>query len=131
MVKPKVLLDSSVLIAFFNPKDSQHKKGVKAFKNLEEQEALLYLHPLVVVETLTVLKQRINIILLKEIESIIFNREIFERVEFDLNIRQNSQLIETFNKVKNISVVDAVLLMVSRELRLELLTFDFQLAKEV
>src|SRR3990167_8716282 len=120
MVKPKVLLDSSVLIAFFNPKDSQHKKGVKAFKNLEEQEALLYLHPLVVVETLTVLKQRINIILLKEIESIIFNREIFERVEFDLNIRQNSQLIETFNKVKNISVVDAVLLMVSRELRLEL-----------
>lgn len=118
------LLDSSVIVAFFRIGDSCHKKAVEIF--FEKDDFLLTDH--VISEVLTVLK-------LKE------DFEVVQKCVDFLTSVQGIRIHETqpelfwsamdfFQKTKNrLSFTDTLLLLLSRENRIPLVTFDKELAK--
>jgi len=130
MKKNKILLDSSFLIAFLNPKDVLTKKAVEIMKNKSQEDIELLIHPLVIIETLTVLKMRTKMDDVRKYENIIFSEvfNIIDDLEFDY--KRKSQWLIFFNKANEMSVVDCILLDYSIKNRLELLTFDKRLERE-
>ncbi len=131
--KNNLLIDSSVLIALFYPEDSQHKKAEAIYHKLLKYKRYFTLHPLVFLETLTVLKKRVDRTSLLLSEKILCNSEIFIHVEDNLNSYQlivaKSVTIEIFNNQNDLSFIDSRLIEYCLKNELDLLTFDKNLEK--
>ncbi|KKR33292.1 MAG: hypothetical protein UT63_C0019G0014 [Candidatus Gottesmanbacteria bacterium GW2011_GWC2_39_8] len=124
------ILDSSVIVALFNIGDSQHGKAKLMYGKFRKTRSHFILHPLVIIESLTVLKTRVSGEVLADIEKILFDKEIFTIPSPDFSLSEESQLLRIFNEIKDLSLVDAILLEFTLEEGGELLTFDKRLDSE-
>ena len=131
MDRNRLLLDSSVLIAFLNQRDSQHKKAEALYERIKGKNKQLILHPLVAIETLTVLKMRLDREALLFIENqILFNQEIFSYEDHAvLSIESNSESFILFNEKNDLSFIDCELITYCLDKNIELVTFDQALQK--
>jgi len=129
MRKNKILLDSSFLIAFFNPKDTLTEKAVKIMQNRGQEDIELVIHPLVIIETLTVLKMKTNLDDMRKYGNVLFGGIFTVINSFDLDYKKGRWL-SIFNRNNGLSVVDCILLDYSLKNKIELLTFDEKLKKE-
>ena len=55
-----IILDSDVWIAFLNTQDSQHKKALKVFSQIEKSTDILVVPEYVVLEVVTVLRRLVS-----------------------------------------------------------------------
>lgn len=124
MTFKKVVLDSSILVAFFNPNDSQTNRAVSLIKKFKKRDKKIVLHPLIAIETLSVLKLKIQKEALLVCEKILFNPEIFELKEANLDLATNTFSFSLFNEVKALSLVDAIIIDYCLTNNFELFTFD-------
>lgn len=130
MVGKRILLDSSVLVAYFNLNDNQTNKAVSLIKKFKKKNQKFILHPLIVIETLSVLKLKVKKEALIFCQKILFNPEIFETKEEDLILDVNGFSFSLFNKIKTLSLVDAIIIDYCLNNNFELLTFDKVMEQE-
>lgn len=126
----KVVFDSSVLVAYFNPNDTQTEKAVSLIKKLKKENKKFVLHPLIVIETLSVLKLKVEKEALLICQEILFNPEIFEIENININLVPNDFSFLLFNKIRTLSLIDAVIIDYCLGNNFELLTFDKTMGKE-
>jgi len=126
-----VIVDTSVIIAFFNKRDKNHKRAISLLKDaMMKHYGLLFISDYVIDETVTYLLKRTKRpeialragkFLLGELEGfpkvfeIIFtNKEIFNKVWI------------TFKKLlqRGLSFTDCVLISLANEYNLSIMTFD-------
>ena len=129
MVSRKILLDSSVVIAFYNIKDIQYKKALKEVQSLAGKNVVLHLHPLIILETLTVLKQKIGKEGVLECEKDFLDANLYVWDKVSLTLHETDSWRKIFYEKNTLSVIDAMLLRYAIENDLELVTFDKELEK--
>lgn len=129
MVSKRVFLDSSVLIALYNPLDSQHKKAKHLMKQLEQEKKKFILHPLVIIEVLTVTKKRATQEALMFCENELWDEEKFFVDEVGVSFEKDNIAIQLFNQKNKLSFLDSLFCSYAVENDLELLTFDRELEK--
>ena len=122
--RERVLVDSSVWVAFWLASDPQHEKGLKLVEKFSK-EGQIYTHSVIAAEVITVLRNRkaehIDVIY-KEILEEVYG--IFDTTPFDLAAIQ-----PYFLKFPKLSVVDAFLLYLTWERNYLLVTLDKNLYK--
>jgi len=120
----KILIDSCVWIALYDPNDRQHNKAIRVFKNIEKHQREIVVHALVVIETLSIIKYKkivgndLEQIRINLVDNRINNYVSQIIVEPDKN---NWRLLEADNKM---GLVDILLLDYCIKNNLELVTFD-------
>lgn len=122
-----ILLDSNVLVAFFNKRDSQHDKSVKLMAEIENEAAAAIPSP-VIFETSAVLR-RLGA----------SQRDVagfLARLNTDFRIIETNQqaypgLFETFRVKTSLSLVDCLLLELAQPPNVTVATFDDGLAKAI
>ena len=120
----KLLIDSCVWIALYDPNDRQHGKAVNVFKNIERNKQEIVVHALVVVETLSIVKyKKILGRDLEEIRISLIDKRINNYVsQITVEPGKNDwKLLEANNKI---GLVDILLIDYCRKNNLELVTFD-------
>ena len=126
----KILIDSSFLIAFLNPNDALTGKAAAIMKDNYQKEVALILHPLVIIETLTVLKMKISTSDMKKIENLLFS-EAFDTIkDFEFDWQKGSAWLNFFDGNNKLSAVDCILLSYAIKHKIRLLSFDKKLNQE-
>ena len=123
MVSKKYILDSSVLIAYFNKKDSQYHKAELLFDKIKPQSPTLIIPILVLVETLTVLKQKLTHPEFTYYIKVLLDQNMFY-VDNSYYFDQSAAFFNIFSKKNKISFIDSFLIDYSKSQKLPLLTFD-------
>ena len=129
MAKEKILIDSSVLVSLYNPQDGQHQKAKRLIKSLAKKEVEFFIHPLVILEILTVLKQRGPAKVFKEVKEYLFNPTLYTLLKEKFFLQPDDFVFRIFEENKNISLVDAKLIEVAFLKNFTLLTLDKNLQK--
>ncbi len=124
MIKTKkVIIDSSVFIAYFNESDSQHKKALSVFKNLNVEDVLISEY--VLLEVLTVIQNKVSrkyALKLKDSILVNFSDSILRSGDFF------SDTLDLFGvNTGKLSFVDVSLLVLSK--KYEVITFDRNLKR--
>jgi len=120
----KLLIDSCVWIALYDPNDRQHSKAVNLFKQIEKHEQEIIIHALVVIETLSIMKYKK--VLGQDLEKIRINlidqqkNNYISQTTVD-PAKSDWKLLEDDNKM---GLVDILLLDYCKRNNLELITFD-------
>jgi len=118
------LLDASVIIAFFRDNEALHDKAVAIFQAPEDYVIMDH----ILGEVITVLKLREGFEMAKNALAILTNVEGIRIYETQPEIFWSA--IDAYGKTKNkLSFIDTLILTLAKENRLELLTFDKDLAK--
>ena len=122
MVSNVVVIDSSVLIAFYLTTDSQHDNAVRVLSEVDQMNILL--HPYVIQEVVTVLTYKSGTALAKD-----FIKDIQQASNvFISNVNIEAELA-AFKKVRQkISMTDATVISLAASQNALLLTFDEQMA---
>ena len=132
MVKNKLkryLVDSSVIVALYYSDDNQHTKAIELIKKLIPEKSSFFVHPLVFVESLTVLKKVLNRQGLESVKNDLLNPIIFDVFPNKYDPRVNRETCDYFLQENKISFTDAELLAVANNNLLTLLTFDKELIR--
>ncbi len=119
-----VLVDSSILVAFYNPRDSLHSTAVSLLKKLQKKSVRLVLHPLVVIETLTILRMKTDKERYLLCENNMLKSGIYNLIYIPYLPFPHSTAFSIFHEQNDISLVDATLIDYCRKEKKELLTFD-------
>lgn len=121
----KVLIDSSVYIAFFKDTDVFHKESVTFIEKLsEDKDVLIVLPILVFLEITNVLyKSRGSVGEEKLLNS--FNK--YEKI--DLNFKSAADFLLLFKKI-NLKTSDAIIASIAKMENATLVTWDEKLVKE-
>lgn len=120
------ILDSSVIVAFFRDNEENHKKAVDLIQGSEDFVILDY----VLAEVATVLKLRESLELAEIAIGYLKSTDGIKVHETEPELFWST--INFFSKNKNrLSFTDTLLLLLSREHRIPLVTFDKELAKMV
>lgn len=119
-----ILVDSSILVAFYNPKDSQHTAAVSLIEKLEKKSVRLVLHSLVVIESLTILRMRADKDKYHICEHHMLLSGSYNLIYIPYLPFPQSTAFRIFHENKDISLIDATLLDYCRREKKELLTFD-------
>jgi len=130
----QILLDSSVLIAFFAKDDSQHMAAVDIFKNLQKSQIKIFLIDHVFAELEKVLMRKVKIE-----QTIICLQSILTNDNFTILPLRTTTIEESFefykqhhiaaSKKQYLCLVDIYQIIIARELDIPLLTFDQALTK--
>ncbi|MFZ2152811.1 MAG: PIN domain-containing protein [Microgenomates group bacterium] len=113
-------IDSNVLVGVFLPDDRLEHKALEIFRKLGKGGFGIYVHPLVLIETLSILKYKGGVKL--AIES---KKTILSNFLTDNNMGLVSESSEKyFEKYANIGMVDAILLDYCLKNKMELITLD-------
>ncbi len=119
-----VLLDSSVIIAYFREIELDHKRAEKIFDEHEE----LIIPDVVMSEVLTILKMKEGLEKAGLAAEFLINGEGIEMIYTDDEIFDAS-LGDFISQKNKLSFVDTLLLRQSNQQRIPLVTFDKELAK--
>ncbi len=121
-----IILDSNIWIAFLNVDDVNHKKAEKIFEETKEK---IILTEYILLETVTVLSQKVD----KEVSDRFIDGVVNNR---DIEILPSSEeflngVIKFYlpKKNKNLSFVDYSLLYLSKKIKV--ITFDKTLQREI
>jgi predicted nucleic acid-binding protein len=121
MARSNFVVDSSVLISFYNSDDTQHEKALNFFEKLTDYS--LIIHPYVIQEVSTVLTYRTDISRAQKFLLDTLNSEnIFIP---NVDTRRDMEYFQKLNK--KISFTDSALIRLAKELGAELVTFDKQM----
>jgi predicted nucleic acid-binding protein len=121
MVSSTVVVDSSVLVAFYLTDDSQHDNAVQVLSEVREMNMLL--HPFVIQEVVTVLTYRSGVALAKNFVSDVQQADNV----FITNLNVEADL-SAFKKLRlKISLADIAVVSLASEQKAQLLTFDQQM----
>jgi predicted nucleic acid-binding protein len=127
MEHKSVLLDSNIIIALFYKQDSLHEKsedllGAHSGKNIQ-----ILLHPLVFIESLTVLRMRLTTDQLVACQRELQNRDSFDHITTPLTVYKKDTWMAYFKSFTDLSVTDAIILDYCISTKVELLTLDKKL----
>ncbi len=120
------ILDSSVIISIFRKQEKNHKKALKIFTS--DQKFLIPEY--VITEVLTVLKMREGLNTANKCYDFISNTKDIE-IEPIENIVFNKALTYFSQNKNNLSFIDTILLVLSKENQIELISFDKDLEKAI
>jgi len=125
-----LLLDTSLLIAFFNDKDVFHSKAVEKFKEFEKQRRNLAISNYILNEAITVMLRRRNLQMSKQMLKFLLN---YDKVEvFHVDEKGFFDIIEVFNNQKDtLSFVDCSIVWMAKKHGFAVATFDKNLEKEI
>lgn len=117
----QVVLDSSVILAYYSEIDEFHAEAVKAADQLERGTSVV--HPYVIQEVATLITYRLGTEAARQfLEDIICSDNILiPRIEVEKDIAYFVRLN------RKISFTDAALIRLAKEMNASLLTFDRQL----
>lgn len=121
----RIFVDSNYLCTLHNPEDSQHQKAKKIASFLKKKNPELFISNFIFLEAVTVISQRVNRREAILLGRYLLNKEIIKIIH--LTPALNGQTWETFQKIKNknMSFVDASILVLINEEGIDyLLTFD-------
>ncbi len=122
MESNRFIVDSSVFVSFYHKYDVNHVKALQVMAELEHK--FLVVHPYVIQEVITVLTYKAGNKVATQFISDIFENAPDVLIP-PLNMQENIEFFKTLNK--KISFTDAVLVNLSRTLRLPVVTFDRQI----
>ena len=118
------LLDSSVIVALFRGKDTCHDRAVEIFFKPDDFVVMDY----VISEVLTVLKVKESVEIMQMCADFLANTSGIKIHETEPELYWSA--MDFFQKTKNkLSFTDTLLLLLSRENRIPLVTFDKELAR--
>ena len=118
-------IDSNVLIGVFLPGDRLEEKATEILKKINTSEKRLFVHPLVLIEVLSILKYKGGLELAIKSKKIILSN--FESEEKLGSITKRAGRI--FEKYRKIGMVDAILLDYCLDNKVELVTLDKEMEK--
>lgn len=124
MVKQKVLIDSNLLVALYNPSDNQHLKARNLIESLSKKENEFFIHSLIILEVLTVLKQKSPPKIFKMVKNYLFNPACYTLLKEKFFLQADDFVFKIFEENKKLSLVDAKIIEVSLLNNLALLTLD-------
>lgn len=120
------ILDSSVIISIFRQQEKNHKKAIQIFTSNQK-----FLIPeYVIAEVLTVLKMREGLETANKCYDFMSNTKDVEITPIE-NIIFNKALTYFSQNKNNLSFIDTILLILSKENQLELISFDKDLQKAI
>lgn len=131
MGRNSLLLDSNVLIGLLDKNDRLHQRAKSALISFKEKNPILIIHPLVYIETLTILKYKqrqeggVNFVACKKN---LDNIRIWSQVSWG-GLNQKGKSIKLFQADNNLGLVDAILIEECLDNNYELITFDQELEK--
>lgn len=129
MGKSKFLLDSNILIGLLDKNDRLHQRAKIVLISLKEKDPVLIVHPLVYIETLTILKYKqrqegdISFIACKKN---LDNIRVWSQVSWE-GINQKGKGVKLFQADNDLGLVDAILIQECLDNNYELITFDQEL----
>jgi len=118
----EILVDSSLLVSLFNSEDRQHRRAILRIGRLSGEETCVLIHPLVFIETLSVLKYKAKKIELKETRKVLEDKKRFKKIEEGISVDEGA--IEIFERYEKIGMIDAILIQEAIRNGWELVTFD-------
>ena len=117
----RAVVDSSVFIAFYWQKDTQHEKALRVMADLAS--ATLVVHPYVIQEVAAVLTRKLNLAGAK-----VFLADIAGGSNIDIAWVDAKADIEAFQNISMpLSFTDVALVRLAKASNLELITFDRQM----
>lgn len=119
----KIIIDSSVWIAYFNEDDSQHKKAEEV---LNKQTKQLIVPEYILLEVVSVLRQKKKEVSIADFISIALKNDVFLPTG-DLVIRVANHYSDEI--YKKLSFVDVALAVLSK--KYDIITFDKELQKVI
>jgi predicted nucleic acid-binding protein len=122
----KTLVDTNVLVAFYNETDALHEK---AQKGLGLTEKPLFVHEYVAIESINVLMSRVSKAAADDLIDTFLNNADYELILSSENTFLTTSNEFTQGKSKQLSFVDSCLLTLSNEY--EVLTFDDALNRAI
>jgi len=122
------LLDSNVLYALYLDEDRLHSKAVKKILELTKKKKIkLLIHPLDLIEILSLIKYRSGIesvlLIMKELD----NTAKYFKIEEPINI--SMETYKLFKKYPRIGLIDASLIDYCLKNKINLVTFDIEMDK--
>lgn len=125
----KFLLDSSIIIAYFNPNDSCHIQAVKLIKKSIEDGGILFIHLLAFVECLQILKMRASADVIRLFKETVIRRQAISLIETTRLPSEKSLSFTLFHAQNNLSFIDAVQIEYALHENMKLITLDKELQK--
>lgn len=122
------LLDSNVLYALYLDEDRLHSKAVKKISELaKKKKSKLLVHPLVLIEILSLIKYRSGI----ESAMLVINdlSNIKKYLKIEEPIILNTETYKIFEKYPKIGLIDASLINYCLKNKINLVTFDVEMDK--
>lgn len=113
-------IDSNVLIGLFLPGDRLRKRSYEVMNKLEKEKIKIFIHPLVLIETLSILKYRNGLELAVEAKKMILKSFVTDR---NLGI-MSEKAEKIFDKYEKVGLIDTMLIDYCLTNKLELITFD-------
>lgn len=125
-----ILLDTSLIISFFNDQDVLHSKAVEKFKEFEKENVRLAMSDYILNEAITVMLRRRGLEKSKEMLDFLLN---YKRLEvFHLDERGFFEVIEQFkNQTDMLSFVDCSILWMVKIHGFDFATFDKNLIEQI
>jgi predicted nucleic acid-binding protein len=122
-MEKRYLLDSSVLYAIYTTEDRLSVKADELLKKIsKEKETKLVVHPLVIIEVLSLIKYRAGIASEKFARKEIFDTNKYEILKVTINLTMKT--INNFEKNESVGIIDMILIEYCLDNQIELLTFD-------
>ncbi len=123
-----MIIDSSVLVAFYNEKDVHHEKAVEIIKTLDKETS--FISDYIINETISVALRKIGLKKAKGIAEFLMNkRNLIVTYTMQEDFKE---IIEIFkNQNDNLSFVDCHLMWMTKTLGLEVASFDKNLLTKV
>jgi len=118
----KYLLDSNVIYALYLDDDRLHSKAREKLEKLSKKKAKLLLHPLVLIEILSLIKYRAGLESVKAVMTDFDN--VKKYLKIDEPIILSLETYKIFEKYPKIGVVDAGLIDYCLKNKVNLVTFD-------
>lgn len=126
MGRNSFLLDSNVLIGLLDKNDRLHQRVKSVLVSLKEKKPVLIIHPLVYIETLTILKykqrQEGNISFV-ECKRKLDNIRVWSHISWS-GISQKCKGLKFFQADNNLGLIDAILIQECLDNNYGLITFD-------
>lgn len=125
------MLDSNVLIGLLDKNDRLHQRAKSALISFKEKNPVLIIHPLVYIESLTILKYKqrqeggVNFVMCKQN---LDNIRVWSQISWG-GINQKGKGAKLFLSDNNLGLVDAILIQECLDNNYELITFDKELEK--
>lgn len=130
MEKNKILVDSCILVAFYDVNDRQHDKAVDIFQKLQRKNVKPLIHLLVLIETLSILKyKRILKNNLKKIKISMLNSQIFDFIS-ETKLDFNEKIFIKLYEDNKMGLVDLILLDYCKKNKTDLITLDKAMNEE-
>lgn len=120
------LLDSNVLFAIYTENDRLNVKAQEWLLKISKRKNIkILIHPLVLIETLTLIKYRSGI----ESEKLV-RKELFDPKKYlilEEQISLDVKTIDIFEKESSIGIVDTMIIQYCLKNKIELVTFDIEM----